>query len=148
MKSLLSPSPRHGRRTLLKAGFSLVEITLSLGLVSFVLVALLGLFGVGLTSSRDSAKETALAQIANQVLARAYGSDLPKPDEAPKSFYFSSNAAESSKAEALYTAELTSRYPDPQTEITDVSDRLLFLSIKITWPAGSTIIHASRAAPL
>lgn len=44
--------------------FSLVEVTIALGIVSFALLALLGLFVVGLSSSKESAMDTAVAQIA------------------------------------------------------------------------------------
>lgn len=47
----------------MRGGFSLVEVTIALGLVSYALLALLGLFTIALSSSRDSTMETALAQI-------------------------------------------------------------------------------------
>jgi uncharacterized protein (TIGR02598 family) len=61
----LAPSIGNGKtRVRRRNGFSLVEVTLALGLVSYALLGLLGLLTVGLTSSRDSSLETALSQIA------------------------------------------------------------------------------------
>ena len=48
-------------------GFSLIEVTIALGLVAYALLALLGLFAVGLSSSRESTTVTALSQIALHV---------------------------------------------------------------------------------
>lgn len=48
-------------------GFSLVEVVSSLGIISFGLIALLGLLPVGLQVSRDARESTAEAQI-NQYL--------------------------------------------------------------------------------
>lgn len=57
-------------------GFSLVEVTLALGLVSYVLLGLLGLMVVGLNSSRESTVETALSQIALHVSSTYDGSGM------------------------------------------------------------------------
>ena len=55
---------RQGHLPGSRQAFSLVEVTIALGLVSFALLALLGLFVVGLNSSKESALDTAQAQIA------------------------------------------------------------------------------------
>lgn len=53
-----------------KSGFSLVEVTLALGLVAFALIALLGLIPIGLNSGRDSIDATHAAAIAQDVFSR------------------------------------------------------------------------------
>lgn len=50
------------------SGFSLVEITLALGILSFSIVSLMGLMSVGLTSFRDSIDTTVESQIAQSIL--------------------------------------------------------------------------------
>lgn len=45
-------------------GFSLVEVTLALGVVAFALVAVLGLFGSSLRAAKESHEDTKLADIA------------------------------------------------------------------------------------
>jgi uncharacterized protein (TIGR02598 family) len=52
-------------------GFSLVEVTLSLSLVSFAFVAVLGLLPTGLTTLRDSMNQTVEAQILQSISSRA-----------------------------------------------------------------------------
>jgi len=49
------------------AGFTLVEIVIALGIVSFAVVALVGLMAVSMTSGRDAAVDTAIASMARQV---------------------------------------------------------------------------------
>lgn len=52
------------------AGFSLVEIAMALGIVAFVLVALIGLAGTALRSSGESSKSIEAANAASQIVAR------------------------------------------------------------------------------
>jgi type II secretory pathway pseudopilin PulG len=49
------------------AAFSLVEVTLALGVMAFCLVALLGLLPVGMNSNRAALEQTAAASVANAV---------------------------------------------------------------------------------
>lgn len=51
------------------SGFTLVEVAIALGIVSFALLALVGLLSSGLRSVGESATETALAVIVRQVRA-------------------------------------------------------------------------------
>ena len=49
--------------------FSLIEVVLSLGVIAFALVAILGVFPVGLAANRSSISDTRAAQIINAVEA-------------------------------------------------------------------------------
>jgi prepilin-type N-terminal cleavage/methylation domain-containing protein len=62
-----------------KAGFTLIEIALSLLVVSVGLLALFGLFPVGLASNKTALDETKAAFFAEEVLngVRAQASSLP-----------------------------------------------------------------------
>lgn len=55
------------RRSLKAAGFSLIEIVLALGIISFAIVAIMGLFPVALRSAQESQRETRAALIAQQI---------------------------------------------------------------------------------
>lgn len=50
-------------------GFSLVEVTLSVGLLAFAMVALMALLPNGLTSSLDASRQTAAASVATRIVA-------------------------------------------------------------------------------
>src|SRR5437763_9606573 len=56
-----------------KQAFSLVEVVLALGVVSFAIVAILGLIPTGLQTSHSSQDETRAAQIAQSILATFSG---------------------------------------------------------------------------
>ena len=66
----MSPSPVRRR-----AGFSLVEIVLAVGVVSFAFVAILGLIPAGLTQFRQAIDTTVCAQIAQRVIGDAQQAD-------------------------------------------------------------------------
>lgn len=51
-------------------GFSLVEIVLALGICAFCLVALLGLFSVGMKSSRESVENLEVANLASLLITQ------------------------------------------------------------------------------
>jgi len=50
-----------------KSGFSLVEVAIALGVLSFVIVPILGLMGTGLSTARDAALDMAALQIRQRV---------------------------------------------------------------------------------
>lgn len=60
---------RKVRRVLADAGFSLIEVVLALGVITFVLVAVLGMIPVGMQTFRESAADTRAAQMARAVFA-------------------------------------------------------------------------------
>jgi uncharacterized protein (TIGR02598 family) len=53
------------------AGFSLVEVVVALGIVSFAVIAILGLIPSGLNTLKDSTGETVRAQIVRSIAASA-----------------------------------------------------------------------------
>jgi len=60
---------RH--RSFKSGGFSLVEVSVALGLVSFAVVAILGLIPSGLNTLKDSTAETIRSQIVRSIAASA-----------------------------------------------------------------------------
>jgi Tfp pilus assembly protein PilV len=76
------------RRTpsLIASGFSLVEVVVALGITTFCLIALMGLFSMGIGAGRESANELEASHIASSCIntRRAspsvdLGSDFPIP---------------------------------------------------------------------
>lgn len=49
-------------------GFSLIEVVLALGIISFALVGIMGLFPIALKSSQESQRETRATIIAQQIV--------------------------------------------------------------------------------
>ncbi len=63
--SILIPRAR-ARKT---RSFSLIEVVLALGVISFALVAILGVFPIGLAANRTSISDTRAAQLINAIVA-------------------------------------------------------------------------------
>ncbi|SDT88771.1 Verru_Chthon cassette protein B [Verrucomicrobium sp. GAS474] len=53
----------------IRAGFSLVEVALALGICSFALIALLSLFTIGLHDSKESGEKIEAANLASLILS-------------------------------------------------------------------------------
>jgi len=53
----------------LASAFSLIEIVLALGIISFALVGIMGLFPVAMKSAQESQRETRATQIAQQIFS-------------------------------------------------------------------------------
>lgn len=50
-------------------GFSLIEVVMALGIISFAIVGIMGLFPIAMRSALESQQETRAAQIAQQVFS-------------------------------------------------------------------------------
>ena len=53
-----------------EAAFSLVEVTLALGIIAFAFIAILGMIPVGLTASREAAESVATSLIAQDAFTK------------------------------------------------------------------------------
>lgn len=81
--------------TIRRFAFSLVEVVLALGIVSFALVAILGLLTVGLDSSRESIDDTAVSLLGqdsyNRVrtdVAKLYNQSSSGSTSFTRSYYY------------------------------------------------------------
>lgn len=79
-------------------GFSLVEVTLALGIAAFCLVAIFGLLPVGLNSNRAAIEQTAAAGVAQAIIADLRATQNSNPSTATsKLFYIPVPAVSASK---------------------------------------------------
>src|SRR5438067_2326768 len=67
-----------------KNGFSLVEVTIALGIGAFCLIAIFGLLPVGLTSNRNSVEQTKAAGVATAVFTDLRTPNPAKPSQSPR----------------------------------------------------------------
>ena len=140
------------RRFICKRAFSLVEVTLALGLAAFCLVAIFGLLPIGMKTSEAAVEQTDASRIAaavaadlrstppGQTVTRQYAISIPAAGAQATSvpLYFDADAASSStvRANSLYLLTLTF----PKT----AGGRLATLAdLKVTWPAQATVANAS-----
>lgn len=119
----ITPGYRHG--------FSLIEVTLAMGIAAFSLVAMLSLFSIGLDSSRKSASDTVIPRIVSQILSESSGASAPAVDET-RTFYFTEGGERTGgNSPYVYACELRAVAPDPNA-LPDVSDHLVLLNLQIT----------------
>lgn len=118
-------------RSDLRNGFSLIELTMAVGIISFCLVAILGLFSIGLTSSRESINDMVQASILAGLNAEMRS--LDGFDPASVRYFDADGGALTNSQGAIYAARLsTTGVPD--SEIPDVSPYLDRVAVTITWP--------------
>lgn len=135
-----------------RRAFSLVEVVLALGLVSFVLVALLGLFVVGMGTERDSGEHIRASNLASRLITERRNNPLDPaatfalpalndPSLAPpgKLLLFSADdTAGATASEATIAVLATSTIP-PQTD-------MAYLTLQFYWPAATANL-SPRPAP-
>ena|SRR5438067_3097803 len=139
------------------AAFSLVEITLALGVAAFALLAILGMLPVSLKTQQASVNQTKANSIISQIAADLRADLRLPPGQAskegtdgfglhghwltmsvPDTLYFTNNGkqsgtaypspAPSPAADAVFRATIT--YLFPPTQSTSIAD------ITVTWPAA------------
>lgn len=129
--------PSRGRRA-----FSLVEVALALGVVSFAVLSMLGVVTVGLTTVKDATEQTMHAQIVKHVgstvLQTPFDQIKSFAEESP--FYFDQAGREVSNAAAsIYQVELKFKeggsYPGAPSNL---SNSMSTVQIKVeTRPGGA-----------
>lgn len=92
------------------SGFSLVEVTLALGVVSFALLAILGILPTGLSSLRQSMNQVVEAHILLAISGQAVVSDFAAL--AVSGLNFNENGQACRAADAHYTVNITKVPPD------------------------------------
>ena len=92
------------------AAFTLVELALALGIVSFAMVSIFGLVPIGLQASRDSSDQIARTNITKQIASEAQLTDFDKLADLTKSpYYFDADGVRCAKAESRYSASASLR---------------------------------------
>jgi uncharacterized protein (TIGR02598 family) len=140
----------------LRAGFSLVEVTLALGIASFTLLTFCGLLSVGVNSNRASSEQTAATHILTSVV-----SDIRNaPEDLTQSIRYqisipaaSGNASASAVAAApVYLDEngetlasaTSSRYLlSVWTTPSSSTNPSTLVRVMITWPGQAALDKAS-----
>jgi len=147
--------PPSTRRT---AAFSLVEVTLALGVAAICLLVLLGLLPTGLKTQQSGIQQTTANQIISQISSFLRSDvrlpsgqtskacpDPPDPNDpcdwsnlnghwrdvaTPDTMYFTNEGKPitSAPANAVFRAKIT--YMSPPTQTTSLA------SIRVTWPAA------------
>lgn len=132
-----------------RAGFSLVEVTMALGIISMCLITLFGLIPVGMSSNRTSVDQGAAANIARMIVADLrspakrtspnlaspgisplYGINIPAATGSGSESFFLDSAGKkkNSAADATYKAKL---------EFSAAVSETSSVRVLITWPPAA-----------
>lgn len=123
--------------------FSLVEITLALGLTAICFLAVLGLLPIASASNRAAAAEGAAASIAAAVVAdiratpkiATTSSQFEIPLGTSTTLYFDAEGRSSTKLEITSQYRVAITFPQNSAGPNAAS----FLHVRITWPAGAAL---------
>lgn len=125
--------------------FSLVEVTIALGLAGFCLVALMGLIPAGLHNASTATEQTAAVSLLGDVVADLRGTpdtattspryqiSIPASGIATTSTYFSDDGQTNTRSQSRYAVEST---------LTPQPNDLVNARIRIYWPAMATSTNA------
>jgi Tfp pilus assembly protein PilV len=146
-----------------RCGFSLVEVTLALGVASVGLIAIFGLLPVGLRTNQDAAQQIAAGDILGAVTAdlRATPATTPR-GEAAVSHQFAINIPTNPVGETITStlffsgegqfsasANSESRYRLTITFFQNAGSRAPTLAfLKMTWPAAASPVNATNSAEM
>lgn len=126
-------------RSSMVPAFSLVEVAVALGIVSFVLLALMGLAIAGLDASRTSQDDTTLAALAREILVELKSNQ--QYDElsvigTSRRHWNSHGEITDNPDEFHYQCDITVSPPGPA--IPGVSSQASQLLLRFTWPYGQS----------
>jgi uncharacterized protein (TIGR02598 family) len=146
------------RRSICVAAFSLVEVTLALGIAAFCLIAIFGLVPVGVQTNRNATSQTRATNIMTAVVA-----DLrATPNSNTTSTQFGITFGNCKRL--YFDSEgqvVSSGLCNPSTQVTSTSryqvnviwsdsgwSQLRYADVKVTWPAAAMAANASGSTEM
>ena len=126
--------------------FSLVEVTLALGIAAFCLIAVFGLIPVGMQTNRNAASQTVATNIMAAVVSDLRATPTTKPASGQFAITFATSGTQTRYFDAygIQSASPTadSRY---RLDITwnSAPTGLLYAYLKVWWPATATAANAT-----
>ena len=131
------------------AAFSLVEVTLALGIAAFCLIAVFGLMPVGVQTNRNATSQTAAANIMAAVVGDLRATPKANATSTQFGITFGTNPPPLYfDGSGQFTTSLgaNSRY---QLNVTWYgSAGLRYADVKVTWPAAATPANANGSAEM
>jgi uncharacterized protein (TIGR02598 family) len=143
--------------------FSLIEVVIALGVITFAITAITGLLSVALKSSRASTDETLVASFAGDIMSdlrRRQFTNAWNSLQAGSNVFFDGSgrpinevgaaiSSETARAQGAVYQCAISTVPDTNKTATTGAENLRLVTLDFTWPVGQAappnrrIIHAS-----
>ncbi len=138
------------------AAFSLVEVAMAFGVVSFCVIVLFGLLSVGISGNKSAMEQAGANQLLSAVVSDLYATpagaprgaaatslqfNIPIPAAgagATNTLYFSNNFQTTTRAQSLYLVTVTCTAPPNSSTKTAT-----FMDVKVTWPGPSSVKNAA-----
>jgi uncharacterized protein (TIGR02598 family) len=132
-------------RSYTTAAFSLVEVTLSLGIAAFCLMAVFGLMPVGVQTNRNATSQTAATNVMAAVVADLRATPSASNTSAQFGITFGTAKTLYFDGAGQFTTTLgaNSRYQLSVTWNASAPSGLRYADVKVTWPAAATPGNAS-----
>ena len=140
------------------AAFSLVEVTLALGIAAFCLIAVFGLVPVAVLTNRNATSQTAATNIIAAVVADLRATPASSTISAQfgiafdncKRLYFNSEGrvVASDNCGGSITVPPTSRYQANVTWSGSGWSGLKYADVKVWWPAAATAANANGSTEI
>ena len=131
------------------AAFSLVEVTLALGVAAFCLIAVFGLMPVGVQTNRNATSQTAATNIIAAVVADLRATPKTTNTSTQFSITFGTNRTLYFDGAGQFstTSGPNSRY---QLNVTwnSAPSGLRYADFKVTWPASATPSDANGSVEM
>lgn len=156
----MNPQQRTSRDTSSRAGFSLVEVTLVIGIVSFAVLSIVGTLSVGLTTIHDAKKDVTHAQIMAQVestlLQTPFANMATYASASGAALYFDQTGMQlANSSGAVYSVTLATvptAYPGVPSTLnaivspaTDPSAYSVQITVSTIRPGTTTVLSSSSA---
>jgi len=135
----------------LASAFSLVEVTLALGVAAFCLIAVFGLLPVGVQTNRNGTSQTAATNIIAAVAADLRATPKTSATSSQFGITFGTNPPPLYfDAAGQFTTSLSanSRYQLNITWNPSAPTGSRYADLKVTWPAAATPANASGSTEM
>lgn len=147
MAMSISTGPDRAVLRRLRAGFSLIEVTLSIGIVAFAFVAVFGLLPAGMSNFRQSMNITVGGQIAQRVINEAQQTDFDELVKDASGTAITGTNATGRKSLRYFDEQGVEVIPAAQTLTTDEARRVIYWVNTRVLPATNTPQTATTTLP-
>ena len=127
------------------SAFSLVELTLAIGIAAFCLIAVFGLMPVGVQTNRNATSQTAAANVMAAVIADLRATPKTSTTSSQFAIIFGTDKTLyfDSVGQASTSLGTNSRYQLKIAWTSTTPTGARYADLKVTWPAAATPANAS-----
>jgi uncharacterized protein (TIGR02598 family) len=130
------------------AAFSLIEVTLALGVAAFCLIAVFGLMPVGVQTNRNATSQTAATNIIAAVVADLRATPTANSTSSQFGITFGTNVTLYFDSAGQFSTSLAANSVYQLSVTWNGSAVLRYADLKVTWPAAATPENATGSTEM